>query len=324
MENKFKALIASFILVLISSLTRAQEIPSTDEKFPFLITFSKSADKKWGDDDFAQSIFFSIPENNKSEFYIRIFDPEVGGKHDEKKIVFNSKTKFSLYGGKGVHSDKAATTVEPLGNFKSGILMTSKVFDSDPKYDNNWYTFGPINPLEGELQPDNGGYIFKIVVEGIEGDDGNAYKFFLSKSKTENIPVEGGNSFCYEYSVRTNDNGNSICHVYPFLPGNIIACKVNIFDYDNEGRVRMVSVLKKGENFTGVSPDGGWGTDSVKIFKEELNTSMDIQFIKQKDLKNNNLVIFITNQYNEAIPFFSAPIGGVPKFKYKIDVNKIK
>jgi hypothetical protein len=31
--------------------------------------------------------------------------------------------------------------------------------------------------------------------------------------------------------------------------------------------------------------------------------------------------MYLTNQYNEAIPFFSVPIGGVPKYKYKVDVQ---
>lgn len=57
--------------------------------------------------------------------------------------------------------------------------MTTKTFGEDAEQDNGWYTFGPFNPAEGELQPEVGGYVFKLIVEGLDGDDGNLYKFFF-------------------------------------------------------------------------------------------------------------------------------------------------
>ena len=58
-----------------------------------------------------------------------------------------------------------------------------------------------------------------------------------------------------------------------------------------------------------------------QVNAQEYNTSFDIQFIKQKDAKNNNIVVYITNQYNEMMPFYTSPIGGIPKYKYKIGVK---
>lgn len=301
----------------------AQSLPSSDEKFPFLMTFSKKADKTWGDDDFVQTIFFVIPESNKNPIYIRVFDPDNGGLNDENRGGFDSKTKFSIYGGKGAHSNSDAKLIEPKGNYKSGTLITTKIFGVDETTDNKWYTFGPFNPTEGEYQPEFGGYVFKVVIEGLDGDDGNLYKLFLSKQSDANTAVDGGNSFCYEYSIRLPDTKSSVCHVYPFLPINVVAVKINIYDYDDEGIIRAVSVAKKGE-IANSKTEGTWSTTKIDISKEELNTSMDIQFIKKKDVKNNNIVVYITNQYNEAIPFYSVPIGGVPKYKYKIEVNKTK
>ena len=55
----------------------------------------------------------------------------------------------------------------------------------------------------------------------------------------------------------------------------------------------------------------------------EKGKSLDIQFIvkKSKINANNNLVFYITNQYGESLPFFSIPIGGVPKYQPNVSIT---
>jgi hypothetical protein len=314
---KSKLLLFYLVWAFCSS---AQPVPSEDEKIRYLVTFSKQAKITFGDDDFVQVFFFVVPENSKDPVYIRVFDPDVGGKNDENRGGFNSQTSFSVYGGKGVHSDKDAKLNSPAGNYKAGIELGSKTFNADGAFDDKWFTFGPFNPVEGELQPDYGGYVFKIIVEGLEGDDGNLYKMFLSKNKDNNVSIEGGNSFSYEKTFRLDDLENSIAHIYPFIAANVKTVQVNVFDYDDDGIIRMVTVAKKGV-IANSKTDGTWSTVDLNVVDEELNTSMDIQFIKKKKIKNNNVVVYITNQYKELLPFFTIPIGGVPKYKYKIGVK---
>jgi hypothetical protein len=315
-----KKLIAFVIVAfeLCFSSVKAQPFPSADEKIPFLCTFSKNSQKDWGDDDFVQIYFFVVPKTEKSPIYIRVFDPDIGGKHDEVHDNFNSKTKFSVYGGKGAASNPDAKKQTPTGNYKSGIQLSSKTFGSDANDDDKWYTFGPFNPVEGELQPD--GYVFKLVIEGMDGDDGNLYKMFLSSLPNENKPIEGGNAYTYEYSFRLADNKGSISHLYPFVADGITAVKISVFDFDDDGILRVVSVAKKGE-ITKSSGNAVWLENTHKIVSEEKNTSLDIQFVKQQDSKNNNVVVYITNQYGELMPFYATPIGGVPKFKFKIGIK---
>jgi hypothetical protein len=314
----------TFILAVftaISELLIAQAVPSQDEKFPFLETFGKNALKEWGDDDYVQTFFFVIPPSEKKPVYIRIYDADTEGKNDEVHGGnFNTRIRYTVFGGKGTHSDPDAKKSDPSGNFKSGIQLSTKTVGKDESLDDKWFTFGPFNPLEGELQPDMGGHIFKIIIEGLEGDDGNLYKMFLSSRPDENKPVEGGNAFAYEYSLRLSDSKTSINHLYPFIASNVVSVKIFVFDYDNDGILRVVSVAKKGEGIKS-SGNNEWKETFQPIVKEELNTSMDVQFIKQKNENNNNIVVYITNQYGESMPFFAAPIGGVPKFKYKIKVQ---
>jgi hypothetical protein len=308
------------LLCLHFAAHKAQQIPSEEEKIPFLCTFSKDSEKEWGDDDFVQIFFFVIPETYKKPVYIRVFDPDVGGSFDENHGAFNSKCKFSVYAGSKAHSDPAAKSPDPTGNFKSGTLLTSRTFSSENALDNKWIAIGPFNPIEGELQPELGGRVFKIVVEGQEGDDGNLYKLFLSSKSDNNEPVEGANGFAYEYSFRLADTKGSVSHLYPFVGENVTAVKIKIFDFDNDGIIRIVSVAKRGEMHQ-LAEKNSWMESVHKITKAEINTSLDIQFIKQKEMKNNNIVVFISNQYGELMPFFTSPIGGIPKYAYKIGVK---
>jgi hypothetical protein len=318
--GKIKLALLFLTMAILPEVSVAQQAPSADEKIPYLTTFSKNAQKSWGDDDFVQIFFFVVPQTLKIPVYIRVFDPDNGNTVDENRGGFDSRTRFAVYGGKGAHSEPNARKQDPIGNFKSGIELSSKVFGNEPTNDGKWYTFGPFNPVEGELQPNIGGYVFKMVIEGLDGDDGNLYKLFLSSSSTENNPIEGGNAFAYEYSLRLADAKGSVSHLYPFVSSNIVAVKINVFDYDDDGIIRVVSVSKKGE-ITRSSNDGTWAENSHTIVKEEINTSLDVQFIKQTESKNNNIVVYITNQYGELMPFYTVPIGGVPKYKFKIGVK---
>jgi hypothetical protein len=308
-----------FQLFLAFSLS-GQQTPSPDEKIPFVCTFSKESDKAWGDDDYVQTFFFVVPEVYKKPIYIRVFDADVGGSNDENHGSFDSKTRFTIYGGAKAHSHPDARAQDPVNDFKSGLLLASKTFSNEKSYDNQWYTFGPFNPIEGEWQPDYGGRIFKIVIEGTDGDDGNLYRIFLSSAPEENKEVEGGNTFTYEYAFRLADTKGSVSHLYPFVGRGVTAVKVKIFDFDNDGIIRVVSIAKKGE-ISKPNSNAAWIENTHKISREEVNTSLDIQFIKQKDLKNNNIVVVIANQYGELMPFYTTPIGGVPKFQYKIGLK---
>ena len=55
----------------------------------------------------------------------------------------------------------------------------------------------------------------------------------------------------------------------------------------------------------------------------EKGSSLDIQFQKrtERSINNNNVVFNVTNQYGEAMPFFTVPIGGIPKYKGKVLVT---
>ena len=61
------------------------------------------------------------------------------------------------------------------------------------------------------------------------------------------------------------------------------------------------------------------------IIEEEKNTSIEVQFIKNRArlVKNNNVVVTVQNQYGDLLPFFVVPIGGIPVYNPKIRMKAI-
>lgn len=299
------------VIVLISNLRiKAQPVPAAEENIPFLVTFGNKAKSSYGDNDFRQIFYFSIPKEYRKPFYIRVFDPNVGGEHDEIIGDANTKTKFSVYGGTGCILNKDDKTA-PQGN-----LLSSKTFDSKSTYDGKWYSFGPFNPSQGEDAQRYYGNVFKIIARGTEGNDGNLYKYFLSTSPVKNTPIDGGNAFTFFYTFRLHADANQVSHIYPYVDDKVISIKQTNFDWDNDGAIKLYSVATMAKPLS-VSADNKYASSLYYVKKSEKGTSLDIQFQKRKSntLDNNNVVFYIRNNYGEAMPFYTVPIGGIPKYK---------
>lgn len=320
---KIVQVIAVFLLLM--NMCLAQQIPAVEENIPSLVTFGKSGSMSWGDDDFSQTFFFIIPQFQVQPVYFRVYDPETSGDNDEIRSGYNTLTKFSVYGGKTCYTDKDVQTDQPKGNYKSGNLLRSKTFGTEEKYNKTWYTFGPFNPTEGEYVNQYGGYVFKMIAEGVSGDDGNLYRYFLSSSPTENKAVEGGNAFTFEYTFRLSDDPNSVAHLYPYVEEDVVSVKISNFDFDSDGDINIVSMAKKGE-LSKASGDGVWAVSKHQVVAEERKTALDVQFIKdkKKPVKNNNASLFVTNQYGDHLPIFTVPIGGISHHNYRIDFDQKK
>jgi hypothetical protein len=319
--SKLNFIVNLFLIVLTINVS-AQPAPAFDENIPYLVTFGNEAPSSWGDDDFCQIFFCLIPENETSPVYIRVYDPDTGNDIDEAQGPFNTQTKFSVYGGNGCWSHPDAKGINPKGNFKSGQLLASKIFGSEDRYDKGWYTFGPFNPFEGEYIERFKGRVIKIIAQGISGDDGNLYRYFLSSSPAENQPVEGGNIFTYEYTFRLANDVKHISQIYPYIDDKTISVEVSNFDWDKDGVIRIISVAKNGVSCD-ISAEDNWVHRNFPILEEEKNTTIEIQFIKNQMslIKNNNVAVVVKNQYGETLPFFVIPIGGVPVYTPKIQMR---
>jgi len=301
----------------------AQQVPSGQENLACLVTFGSNGDHSLGDDDFSQTVFFSVPKSQSAPFYIRVFDPETFGALDEAKKGWDTKMKYSIYGGKDSYYNKDARSVNPQGNYKSGILMDSKIFGSEAATDGKWISLGPFNPEQGELVSEFESYVFKLVIDGLKGDDGNGYKLFLSSKNDDNIQMEGANAFVFEYSVRLQSAASTVAHIYPFAENLISGFRIKTFDFDNDGDIKLYSSMKNGHPLA-ISNNNEWSNCNELILAEEKNKCLDLQILKKgKDI--NDMVLYITNEYDVPVPLFVMPLGGIPRYQYKIKVtNTVK
>lgn len=324
---KIKTLILAFIAMSAWQDIFCQAVPGKDENIPYLVAFGQNGETSWGDDDFRSIFFFTVPRDYNRQFYIRVFDPDSGGENDEIQGIFDTRTLFSVYGGNGVDPEKH---IESRGlndgdNFKSGNLLASRVFGNEPTYDNKYYTFGPFNPSEGEFNEKWNSYIFKIVCEGISGDDGNLFRYFLSRDAVSDLPIEGANAFTYEYTFRMWNDTKSVAHIYPYVDTGIVSIKQKNFDWDDDGNILVVSTYKQGISVP-ISNEDDYAESTIPVEPQEIGKSLDFQFHKRQGLlvRNNNVVISLQNQRGDALQFFSSPIGGVPVYQPITRIRKIQ
>ncbi len=323
-KSKLRFLCCCIYIGSIATFSKAQPVPAADENIPFLATFGKKASPSYGDDDNIQIFFLSIPKTFSKPIYIRVFDADCGGSNDEIYGGMDTKTKFSLYGGVGAYSNPDAQTIHPKGNYNSGTLLATKTFVQSTQYDNNWYTFEPIYAADGEWVPALNSQVIKIIAEGVEGDDGNLYRYYFSTQPDKNVPIEGANAFTFEYTFRMPDKGGQMCHLYPYIGKNVVSVQQANFDWDNGGVIKLVSYEKKGE-WVEMSTDNEWKTSKHLINSAERERSLDVQFVASTDAKpNNNICFYITNQYGEFMPFYNIPIGGKPVYKYSNSLDKLR
>lgn len=322
--NRFILPLFFLVLTAVPAGVMAQEVPGPDENIPYLMTFGKDGGvTSWGDDDFSQTFFFALPKDYKDPFYIRVYDPDTGGKTDELNNFWNTRMMYSIYGGKGCYTHPEANGISPTGNYKSGTMLATRTFGMDNKLDERWFTFGPFNPADGEYYPKFSSNIFKIICDGIAGDDGNLYRYALSRRPDANVPIDGANAFTYEYTFRmwNNNDTSFVSHIYPFIDSGCVYIQTRNFDWDSDGDFIVVSVERKGQRLP-LSLDDVWTESQMPILEGEIGKSLDFRFYKKKGdlVKNNNVVVSVQNQYGENLPFFSAPIGGVPVYKPRIKV----
>ncbi|MDM8552468.1 PKD domain-containing protein [Desulfobacterales bacterium HSG2] len=323
-------LLSVLTAILFSARSFGEEIPHPTLNIPYLCTFGNESGVDWGDDDFSQTIFFSVPEKITKPFYISIFDPDVGGKADEIQKKWNTKTRFELYGGAGAYTDPNARGVKPEGPNKSGELLATKIYGMDRKTDRKWILFAEVDPKRGELV--DGRYLFKFVVEGIEGDDGNLYKLALSASPDRSAEVPGIEAYAYEWSYRLPNNEGTMIYSFPFaVPRNTRHVISNLWDFDGDNMVYLntptrpgVPVYSTGNNEWGVTEYSfkdeisassedretseekhkRWSRTTYDILEEDFSEAWTFQIHKGK-FPNNDIVFNVTDLEGNPFPMYS-------------------
>lgn len=302
MKHQMKTFLTLIITITGILTISAQSIPGVDQNIPFLVTCG-SESEDGGDDDNSQCIFVTIPENGPPEFFIRVYDPGCGGKHDIPTNTFNTQTSFEIFGGEGCLSDPAATETSPVGSYKAGTLLFDKTFLNETVYDGEYFSFGPIRKTKGEYYEEEGMYAFKIIVEArTGGDDCNLYSFFISTVSNLNQPVEGCFAFMYEQCFVLPNGPDQVSHLYPTIAEGTESFHINNYDFDNDAEITILDAAGQKKSVK-VSGNNYWIRDAMDILEIEGPSSLDISIKRSKDNSfRNNIVVVNTRCTLEDIP----------------------
>ena len=281
------------------------KVPPEESNIKYLYVFGQDGKKTYGARKAPQVIFIRVPDSYKGDIEISIYDPDVGGAIDEKSGVWNTTTRFSIFGG-----DKACSSIMGLSDgkikdYKEGLLLESQEFGEDLSFDKTYYRFSPI-PVEKGEKIDNYRY-FKILAEGLAGDDNNVFALEISPDAAE--------AFGYTLSLRLSEHRGDVMSLYPEIPSNIR--KIIEYNYDLDptgGAIRLISPSRIfGINGSG---SGVWANTKIDVSPDEWGTRWVYEITKDRQ-PNANMAMYLTTEDGTSLPVFFKGVKLSPVAKQK-------
>ncbi|EGV31925.1 PKD domain containing protein [Thiorhodococcus drewsii AZ1] len=198
-----------------------------------LVTFGPEAHPGKGDDDFTEVVYIQVPDTAPAPLFLRVWDPDLGGAEDEPNGLWNGRTRFSLFGGEGAFG-QAGPTADPAVWRSAGHLLGQAEFGEDASTDGRWETLVRFSPDQGERVGEL--RVFRLVVEGVAGDDGNLYDLAVSSDADSNRSVEGPRLLDYRPTFSVPPGPDRLAEAVFALPSETSALRIRQFDLD---RVRI-------------------------------------------------------------------------------------
>lgn len=293
-----------FVSLLVVKQGFCYRVPPEDSNIRYLYVFGEDGKKSYGAKKEPQVIFVKVPESFKGKIEISIYDPDVGGYLDEKSGKWNTETRFSIFGGEKAYSSITGVTEAKIKSFYEGTLIDAKKFGEDKKFDKKFYHFSPIDVSKGEKI---GKYrFFKIVAEGLSGNDNNVFSLKVSPDVAE--------TFSYALSLRLSERRGTKMALYPDIPAG--AAKIIEYNYDMDttgGDIELISHSKtyriKG------SGTGVWANTEINISRSEAGKRWVYEITKDTQ-PNANMAMYLTTEDGAAIPVFFRPGPDGPKMVF--------
>jgi hypothetical protein len=195
-----------------------------------------------GDDDRVQVIFFEVPVSYAGPLYIRIFDADTGTNIDEQvPPVWDGSMRYTLRGGAGAYTTPSARWAHPdSAGINSGVQLAQAVIGNDPAYDSNWDLVFGFQATDGDLVGSS--WVYKLVVEGVGGDDGNLYNVALSTVSNDNTPPSGSRIFAYSWTFPLPSAVAQRPPLYPYVPAGTTIFEQYNWDLDYGGAPGAVAM----------------------------------------------------------------------------------
>lgn len=262
-----------------------------------LVNYGPGQSIREGDDDFRQIVFFMINEKFTDSLYVRIFDIDCGGDFDLNFGSWNTETRFELYGGAGAFSSPTLKNAKPDDeDIAAGKSLASMVLGENRELNNSWYNFAHISPLDGEKIGD--AYYLKLVVQGVRGDDANAFDVNLSTSANANDSVEEFSMFSYSPTFRLRKDEN-VASINFFVPEEVKSINVHNFDLAGAS-VQLVTAFRSNLPVRS-SGQGEWVKSSSNL--ESIETGRECALaLGQGNESPNDVSLYITDDQNRILP----------------------
>jgi len=264
-----------------------------------MVTYGRDAKTIEGDDDFLQVIFIRIPDSPGKTLYIRIFDADCGGKLDARYTkTWNTRTRFRLFGGKGAYSHPGLKHPTPERQaLDAGELIREQISGEDPFQDSRWHTFAEFDPGKGEKI---GKFrYFRLVVEGVGGDDGNRFSIGASTSPRRNIPPPGLRLFSYTPTIYL-PRAEVFAEMRFSVPKD--ADRIIAHNFDSSQAHIGVDTAFRSELPVDSSGQDEWRNSSVSFDKRETGRTAAIRFAGGEEIPNDG-TFYVTDRQGNLLPF---------------------
>ncbi len=276
----------------------------------YISTFGPAAPSTEGDDDHIQVIYFELPDTAPSDLYVRIFDADTSNEHDVRDRilnVFNTVMTYTLRGGPGAY---VVALDDNPSVVTAGQMITQVVVGADGALNNAWLTL-PITLSQGEQI--GGLRVFKLVVQGAAGDDGNGYHVILSAASDSNVIVTGARVFAFEWCVVLPGAGDEVT-VYPYVPSGANTIVQNNFDFGRSAGdditittpTRFLPDILQSQN------DGGPVDENLEAFGDEGAATWSARYVTGGSPVNNSFSLWFQDSANAPLAVFTAPTRTAP------------
>jgi PKD repeat protein len=269
--------------------------PALAQEMPLSVAYGPSASTAEGDHDFRELIYLSVPADLQDRLYLRILDPDTGGDHD---LIYggseDTEIRYALVGGDGALSGLASTIAPSADDLAGGEPIRDASFAASAALDGKWLTVASFLPDQGELVGDR--RVFRLLVEGLAGNDANLYAATLSLRDRRNLAPDGLEIFAFAPTVRVPDD-DSVTELRFVVPAEADRLVLHNFDAAN-GEVTLTTALRSVP--LAASGQNEWREGEVAVLERERGEPAAITFAGGEEIPND-ATFYVTDAAGQAL-----------------------
>jgi len=296
--------------------------PTIALESPYVVTFGRDAGSPCDTlQHQVQLIFFEVPGGLGGPLYIHIFDADTGGSTsmfdaDPPDDGYGTTMTYTLYGGAGAYTapEARSATPSPTGITSGNLLLTATIGYSDT-LDGRWgydapipFTLGPFLASAGESV--GGRQVFKLAIEGGNGNDENWYRVALSTDPHTNTVPHDARMFAFYWTGLAHQVHQSDLCLHPYLTGTT-TMTLGSLGCASDGEELWVRTPFR--NLMATCVGGRFTPDrfGVEDGEQGMTWTLDLSDY-MPGAKAQSLLFWAENEKGSALPIFIRPTTRTP------------